>query len=407
MTDEVRGFPAFPRMQRGARFARSWWGNAWIKAMEDTSLDQGRLSRGRTYARTGHVDAITVSPGRLSALVHGSDVEPYRTDVYVERLTDAEWDRFLDQVAARAGHIAALLDKDMPHDLVEAAEDAGVHLLPSVGDLDPECTCLDWGHPCKHAAALCYQTSWLLDADPFVLLLLRGRGERELLDELQRRNAALSAVPGDAGPAPAAGEPAAQAFAREPMPLPAPQPLPEVAEIGALPVPDARDLGVDAWGLSWLVADAAARARGVLAGRDESAGLDEARDAVRVAAAYPDPRLRARLAAAVGGEAELVRSAQAWRYGGADGLATLQTPWSPPTPELARARTALAAAWEDDDLPPARAWRNRWTFAGRGVQLRYGRDGRWYPYRDESGAWWPSGPPQHDPAAALADALGA
>lgn len=395
-------------MQRGARFARSWWGNAWIKAMEDTSLDSGRLSRGRTYARTGHVDAITVSQGRLSALVHGSSVEPYETNVLVTSLTDREWDRFLDQVAARAGHIAALLDKDMPHDLVDAAADAGVHLLPSVGDLDPDCTCLDWGYPCKHAAALCYQASWLLDADPFVLLLLRGRGEGELLGELQRRNAGLTRAAGDVSPVRPAGVPAAEAYAREPSPLPDPLPLPEVGEIGAVPVPDAPAAGgVDAWGLGWLVADAAARARAALTGRDERAVLDERQDAVRVAAAYPDPRLRSRLARAVGGDAELARGAQAWRYGGAEGLATLHTPWSPPAAELARARTALAAAWEDDDPPAVRVWRNRWTVTGRDVQVRYGRDERWYPYRHDGGEWWPSGPPQHDPAAALADALGA
>lgn len=407
MIDEARTFPAFPRMQRGARFARSWWGNAWVKAMEDTSLDKGRLSRGRTYARTGHVDAITVSPGLLTAFVHGSEVEPYETRVSVERLTGAEWDRFLDRVAARAGHIAALLDKDMPHDLVEAAEDAGVHLLPSVGDLDPECSCLDWGYPCKHAAALCYQASWLLDADPFVLLLLRGRGERELLDELQRRNAGRCDASGATEQAAAAGEPAAAAYAREPAALPDPLPLPETGDVATVPVPDARAAGVDAWGLGWLVADAAARARAVLTGRDEPGELDERQDAVRVAAAYPDPRLRRRLATAAGGEAELARAAQAWRYGGADGLATLRTPWSPPQRELARARTALEAAWEGDDPPEVRVWRNRWTFTGRDVQLRYGRDGRWYPYRDEAGEWWPSGPPQADPAAALADVLGA
>ncbi|OSC47127.1 hypothetical protein B5181_42380, partial [Streptomyces sp. 4F] len=74
----------------------------------------------------------------------------------------------------RPGHIAALLDKELPHSLA----DCGVPLLPGPGDLAPQCSCPDSGHPCKHAAALCYQTARLLDADPFVLLLLRGRGER-------------------------------------------------------------------------------------------------------------------------------------------------------------------------------------------------------------------------------------
>ena len=188
--DRIRGFPPFPPPgKRASHFARSWWGKAWVQAMEDTSLDRELLTRGRAYARTGHVGPITVSPGRIAAPVHDDHDTPYHSVVFVEQLTGAEWERFLDEVAAKSGHIAALLDRDMPHDLVEAAEDAGVRLLPGVGDLEPECDCPDWGHPCTHAAALCYQASWLLDSDPFVLLLMRGRGERELLDELQRRNA--------------------------------------------------------------------------------------------------------------------------------------------------------------------------------------------------------------------------
>ncbi len=48
--------------------------------------------------------------------------------------------------------------------------------------------------PCPHTAALCYQLARLLDQDPFVLLLLRGRGERELLDDLQARSAVRAAT---------------------------------------------------------------------------------------------------------------------------------------------------------------------------------------------------------------------
>ncbi|MGH3860457.1 SWIM zinc finger family protein [Actinokineospora sp.] len=108
----------------------------------------------------------------------------------LEPLSDHEWRRFLDQIAVQAGHIAALLDRDMPAELVHAAADAGVRLLPDIGDLDPECSCPGWEMPCRHAAALAYQVSWLLDADPFVLLLLRGKDEAELLGDLHGRSAA-------------------------------------------------------------------------------------------------------------------------------------------------------------------------------------------------------------------------
>ncbi len=425
--DRIRGFPPFPPpgKRRARHFAQSWWGKAWVQAMEDTSLDRELLTRGRAYARTGHVGSITVSPGRIAAPVHGDHDIPFRTVVLVEQLTGAEWERFLDEVAAKSGHIAALLDRDMPHDLVEAAEDAGVRLLPSVGDLEPECDCPDWGHPCPHAVALCYQASWLLDSDPFVLLLMRGRGERELLDELQRRNvrpiertasvAPVGAVGTVPGPVPA-GPAAQQAYAREVPPLPAPPPLPDPGVLGGRPllaVPPAP--GVDPDVLELLAADAAVRARELLAA-DEAApppALDVWQDTVRMAATHPDPRLFARLRQASGGHEGLALAVRAWRYGGAAGLEVLEATWNPPEPVLARARTALAAAWEDwgvADPPQLHVWRNRWTVPGHGlrdgVQLRYGRDGRWYPYREESRDWWPAGAPERDPTVALAGLLG-
>ncbi|MEV0590341.1 SWIM zinc finger family protein [Nonomuraea cavernae] len=247
--NDARGFPAFPPQRAGARFATSWWGRAWIKAMEDTSLDQVLLRKGRAYAKTGQVGPITVSPGRIAAVTEND----YDTVVHVERLTDGQWRRFLDQVAAKAGHLAALLDRDMPHDLVASAEEAAVPLLPALGDLEPECSCPDWGHPCQHAAALCYQASWLLDADPFVLLLLRGRGERELVGALRRRDV----------PAPAAapvGTPAVEAFALGVPPLPDPPPTDVAfAPLGLEPAP-----GVDVAALEMLAASAAGRARELL-----------------------------------------------------------------------------------------------------------------------------------------------
>lgn len=403
--DRVRGFPAFAA-RKGSSRGQSWWGRAWLTAMEDTSLDPEPLKKGRAYARAGHVGSITLSPGRIAAPVHdGHQDVPYRTVVLVERLDDSEWARFLEQVAAKAGHIAALLDRDMPHDLVEAAEDAGVRLLPGPGDLEPECDCDSWDHPCKHAAALCYQASWLLDQDPFVLLLLRGRGERELLDELQQLSGRRVPTP-DRTPAPVpvpapSGETAEEVYARAAVPLPGPLAAPPAAE----PVEDGDDP------LARLVADAAERAREllrVLAGELESPPppLDRWQDAVRIAAARTDPQLFARLQAASGRPtAELERAAQAWRLGGRAGLDTLETAWTPPQQALARARAELASAWESGELPELQSWRNRWTVVGRGLQLRYGQDGRWYPYRAEGTGWWPVAPPERDSSAALAALL--
>jgi uncharacterized Zn finger protein len=403
----ARTFPAFPAGARGGRrFARTWWGNAWIEAMEIAAIDPEQLSVGRRYAHAGHVGAITVSPGRMTVAVHDGDYEqPYHTTGRVAVLTDDEWARFLDRVASRAGHIAALLDGEMPHDLVDSARDAGVVLLPGVGDLDPVCDCPDWNHPCKHAAALFYQTAWLLDTDPFVLLLMRGRSREELLSELRLR---------DAGPRTddtVLGTPAAEAYSAEPVPLP-PAPAPAArAPMSLAPLlPDSDQPVPDPAGLSWLAADAAARAEALLAGHavDPVHRLDAWTDAVRLGARIDDPEAQQRLAARSGKAAAFARSVAAWRFGGEAGLRVLEDGWTPPAAVPARAHRSLALAWSDaglGEMPEIRSSRNRSTVEARGIQLRYGRDGQWYPYRREGSMWMPVGPPHPDADNAAAELL--
>ncbi len=406
--DLRRTFPALPpRKAADEGFAGTWWGNAWVTALEEGALDAARLERGRRYAERGRVDAITVTPGLALAYVQGSRARPYRVQVRLRTLGDADWDRFLDAAVERPGHIAALLDKELPHSLADLA-DRGVPLLPGPGDLTPQCSCPDSGHPCKHAAALCYQTARLLDADPFVLLLLRGRGERALLDALSRRNAARAArAAQDRGPAPLPGVRAGEALTPRALPpLPAPLPAPPHPE--QPPAYPAAPGGPDPFALDQLATDAAARAHALLTtGRDPVGGLTLWQDAVRLAAARPGSGLTAgtralyaSLASAAGRDtAELARAVAAWRQGGPEGLDVLEEPWDPPAGRFDRARPLLLAA----DLPAFRPWRNRLTHPRGHVQLRLGRVGLWFAYESEPGRedWWPRGTPDLDPVGAL------
>ncbi|KQX53477.1 MULTISPECIES: SWIM zinc finger family protein [unclassified Streptomyces] len=405
--DRRRSFPQVaPREAPDGRFAATWWGNAWVEALEDTALDPARLARGKAYAGRGHVDAITVTPGRVVAYVHGSRARPYRTEIRMRTLGDDGWERFLDEVAARPDHIAAVLDKDVPHAL-----EAVTGLLPAPGDLVPDCSCPDDGYPCKHAAALCYQAARLLDEDPFVLFLMRGRGEQELLAELTRRNAALSAAETTAAAPPMPTVPArAVLTATGPaLPLPPELPVPDRPGRPAVfpPDPDAPD----PLALDLLATEAAARALAFLAtGHDPVAALTPWQDAVRLAAAHPGSGLTASTRALYRDLAyaldrtptDLARAVAAWRQGGAAGLAVLEEPWDPPAGPFDRARPALIAA----DFPAFRPWRNR--LSTESLQLRLGRDGLWYGYESDAGRedWWPRGAPDPDPVGALTDLLG-
>jgi hypothetical protein len=159
--------------------------------------------------------------------------------------------------------------------------------------------------------------------------------------------------------------------------------------------------------IALLATDAAARARELLAQQeltDLPATMDEWTDAVRLAATYPDEPCVARLGPASSQPERMAYAVAAWQYGGRTGLDTLAAPWQPPKQAHARARTALDEVVADgllDDGTELTAWRNRWTVVGRGLQLRYGTDGRWYPYVEDAGNWRPAGPPHIDPVTTL------
>ncbi|WP_234018862.1 MULTISPECIES: SWIM zinc finger family protein [unclassified Streptomyces] len=407
--DDRRTFPPLPpRAEPGGGAALTWWGNAWVEALEDTALDPARLARGRTYADRGHVDAITVTPGRVVAYVHGSRPRPYRAELRLRTLPDEAWDRFLDTAAARPDHMASLLDKDVPHALA-----AVVDLLPTVDDLTPECTCPDRAHPCKHAAALCYQTARLVDEDPFVLFLLRGRGEQQLLTELTRRNATHTAAEQAGASAPELDTvPARDLYTQRAAQLPAlPPEFPAPAHPERPPSYPQHPHAPDPLALDLLATEAGARAHALLTtGTDPIAGLTPWQDAVRVAAGHPGSGLTAAtrtlyasLARGTGRTpADLARAVAAWRQGGLEGLSVLEEEWDPPAGPFDRARPALLALGH----PEFRPRRNH--LSAPSVQLRLGRDGFWYGYESDPGRddWWPRGEPSPDPVAALDSILG-
>ncbi|CAM5604195.1 SWF or SNF family helicase [Streptomyces violaceorubidus] len=374
-------------------------------------MDAAQVKTGRRLARAGAVGAVSVRPGRITAVVQDRDRTAHRADVLLEQLSGAQWDRFVDMAIERSGHVAALLDRDMPPHLVEDAAAAGIDLLPGMGDLEPECDCGAWDH-CGHTAALCYQVARLLDQDPFVLLLMRGRAESAVLEALQTRGSA----PAEEAAARPEGVDAAEAYAAGQVlpPLPAPPGLADLPGVPpSLDTEAAAPPGVDPAGLSFLASRTAAEAHRLLVealrgGHDRRAVAPEptvAQDAVRLAAGDPGPDGLDRLGEGSGRTREAMAAAvRAWRLGGGAALSVLEEEWAVEGDTLTRARAALETAWEEDERPSLRARANRWTVVGAPQQLRLDREGRWWPYRREHGRWVPAGDPSQDPATALASA---
>jgi uncharacterized Zn finger protein len=406
-------------------FGRTWWGRAWLEALEQRArLDPDRLPRGRDYARSGAVGELTMAPGEARARVQGRKTEPYEVRIRVRRFTDDEWDRVLAAISARLGHAAALLDGELPPEVADDAAAAGLDLLPGGGELGPRCSCPDDADPCKHSAAACYLVTDALDTDPFTLFLLRGRTRDQVLAGIRARRRGQATAPeaksddhGDAGAAPAPGQPVTD----EGVDARAAFGVPEsAAPIPAVPLPPRRPgapapLPVDPppWrpglreDLVELAADAASRAWEMAVGLSADAGLslDADADLARRAARALGTPAFAPLAARSGvGERDLARQALAWRQGGPAGLESLRAEWhlaadDPDVAELVMA--AEAALRAKTGSAPAIIQGNRVT-AGR-LQLRLGRDLRWYPYARSDDDWEPSGAAEADPARALAD----
>ena len=173
---------------------RTWWGKAWQRAVEEAAYVESDLRGGRRAARRGEVGGISVGPGSLLAAVREGD-DAWTVEVTIPVLGAAERRALVDVVAAESGRVASLLAGDLPHDLVEHAEETGVELLPFGGELAATCTCDAYLDPCRHALAVLLQTGWLVDADPLVMFAARGMDREALLAALHER------TPGTAGPA--------------------------------------------------------------------------------------------------------------------------------------------------------------------------------------------------------------
>ena len=150
----------------------------------------GRLTRGRSYARGGAVTKLEVNAGKITASVQGSQAKPYRVRVSVPQLSNTVWERVINVMAEQALFSAKLLAGEMPQEIEQAFEQAGVQLFPSsAAELINSCSCPDPVTPCKHIAAVYYLTGERFDEDPFLFFELRGRGRDQVIKALRARRA--------------------------------------------------------------------------------------------------------------------------------------------------------------------------------------------------------------------------
>lgn len=166
--------------RRGA-FGTTWWGRRWTETLEGFDGD-GRIARGRAYARKGQVLSIDVEPGRVQAHVQGSRPKPYAVTIRIGIYDAVDWETAGAVLRQRPFFAARLLADALPPELEPALAAAGLTLFPRrETDLETDCSCPDWSNPCKHVAAVFCLLAEEFDRDPFLLFRLRGISREALL----------------------------------------------------------------------------------------------------------------------------------------------------------------------------------------------------------------------------------
>jgi uncharacterized Zn finger protein len=163
-----------PVMIAGTRLATTWWGQSWNSNLERYADYHNRIGRGRSYVRHRAVLDLQLTPGRVTALVQGSEAQPYRVSITVDTLNATHWSTIRTACAGCFDSLSTLLAGAFPQALKDLFFAKGAGLFPSPREIQFDCSCPDWASMCKHVAAALYGVGARFDDDPSLFFTLRG-----------------------------------------------------------------------------------------------------------------------------------------------------------------------------------------------------------------------------------------
>lgn len=168
-----------PVQIEGRAIARSFWGKGWCHHLESFSDFDNRLPRGRTYVRNGSVCHLAMRPGRIEAIVSGSEL--YNIRINIKKLKPTTWKTVKNKCSGRIGSMLELLQGRLSDQVMTVVTDRKEGLFPQPSEIELSCDCPDWAEMCKHVAAVLYGVGSRLDSRPELLFLLRDVDAQELI----------------------------------------------------------------------------------------------------------------------------------------------------------------------------------------------------------------------------------
>lgn len=172
-----------PVIIEGHALATSWWGKTWNKNLERYADYQNRIGRGRSYLRHGAVLDLQISDALISALVQGSDSEPYSVKIKISRMTKDKWKTLYQSCQGAFDSLADLLAGKFPKSFQKLFFNESSGLFPKPNEISFSCSCPDSASMCKHIAAALYGVGAKLDNNPSLFFSLRSINIEELISK--------------------------------------------------------------------------------------------------------------------------------------------------------------------------------------------------------------------------------
>jgi uncharacterized Zn finger protein len=173
------GHPVTPVQIAGRTIATTFWGQAWCDNMESYRDYESRLPRGRTYVRNGSVVHLQIAPGRITAVVSGSEL--YDVTVTIKETPQTHWRSICADCAGGVDSLVELLQGRLSKGVMQRLCRQQGGLFPRPSDIRFTCSCPDHASMCKHVAAVLYGVGARLDQQPELLFRLRAVDEADLV----------------------------------------------------------------------------------------------------------------------------------------------------------------------------------------------------------------------------------
>lgn len=163
-----------PIQIEGRKIANTWWGAAWCANLEHYADYRNRIGRGKSYVRAGAVIDLTLKGGTIKARVQGSRKLPYKVEVKIEPMQEAQYRAAVKCLGNRIENLEALVNGDFPTDMKSLFTDPKSGIFPNPREIQFTCSCPDWASMCKHVAAVLYGVGNRLDQNPLLFFAMRG-----------------------------------------------------------------------------------------------------------------------------------------------------------------------------------------------------------------------------------------